>query len=361
MKKKFELSLLENSDKQTVETLADEYPAVTERERKQLWNALSRRSCAEEQSDFAGRAYVYKSYKYRKTTSFAAMCAAIMLIVTGSIFTMKILSKSDVTMNNFYQDIETSAVIESETAEPSASETDEKTKLILKMLNSIDYYDKASGRLVTKGNGNSFNDVEFEIDLTTARSYSHIRQYWIDSPESAMSGDYTKAELITDEYGTYDFINYSDGERLHSYNTYSKVHEVTDGVVSRTESYEIPDDERRYTKPDGTLSWRYRINPLNCDFAMSSLFPQMFVMDVLNDTEKWRIDGLQTYLGRECISVSGTDFTALIDNKTGVLMKYIATDENGEISDYICVQSIAFDGEAADVREIDISEWEGAK
>lgn len=361
MKKKFELSLLENSDKQTVETLADEYPAVTEKERKQLWNALSRRSCAEEQSDFAGRAYVYKSYKFRKTTSFAAMCAAIMLIVTGSIFTMKILSKSDVTMNNFYQDIETSAVIESETAEPSASETDEKTKLILKMLNSIDYYDKASGRLVTKGNGNSFNDVEFEIDLTTARSYSHIRQYWIDSPESAMSGDYTKAELITDEYGTYDFINYSDGERLHSYNTYSKVHEVTDGVVSRTESYEIPDDERRYTKPDGTPSWRYRINPLNCDFAMSSLFPQMFVLDVLNDTEKWRIDGLQTYLDRECISVSGTDFTALIDEKTGVLMKYIATDENGDISDYICVQSIAFDGEAADVREIDILEWEGAE
>ncbi|MBQ6182218.1 MAG: hypothetical protein IJK31_11115 [Ruminococcus sp.] len=361
MKKKFELSLLENADKQTVETLAEEYPAVTERERKQLWNAFSRRNCAEERSNFASRAYVYQSYKYRKSTSFAAMCAAIMLIVTGSIFTMKMLSKPDVAMNNSYSNIETAVVSGPDAAEPSTSKTDEQTKLILKMLNSIDCYDKASGRLVTKGNGNSFNDVEFEIDLTTARSYSHIRQYWIDSPESAMSGDYTKAELITDEYGTYDFINYSDGERLHSYNTYSKVHEVTDGVVSRTESYEIPDDERRYTKPDGTFSWRYRINPLNCDFAMSSLFPQIFVLDVLNDTEKWRIDGVQTYLDRECISVSSTNFTALIDEKTGVLMKYISTDENGEISDYICVQSVAFDDEATDVREIDISEWEGAE
>lgn len=358
MRKKIDLSLIENADKQAVEMLAEDYPAVTEKERRQIWNALRLSICAEEHSTYTGRAYVYKS---RKTMSFAAMFTAIMLIVTGSIFTMKMLSNPDVTMNNFYQDTETSTVSETGTTEPHRNETDEQTKLILKMLNSIDYYDKASGKLVTKGNGNSFNDVEFEIDLTTARSYSHIRQYWIDSPENAMNGDYTNAELITDKYGTYDFINYSDGERLHSYNNYSKVHEVTDGVVLRAESYEIPDNERRHTKPDGTLSWRYRINPLNCDYAMSSLFPQMFVLDVLNNTEKWRIDGLQTYLDRECILVSGTDFTALIDDKTGVLMKYIATDENGDISDYICVQSIAFDGEAADVREIDISKWEGAE
>lgn len=106
MRKKIDLSLIENADKQLVETLAEEYPAVTERERKQLWNALSRCSCAEEQSDFAGRDYVYQSYKYRKTMSFAAMCTAIILIVTGSVFTMKMLSKPDVTIKNFYQDTE---------------------------------------------------------------------------------------------------------------------------------------------------------------------------------------------------------------------------------------------------------------
>lgn len=348
--KKLDLKILENADRQAVERLAELCPSAGERERKILWHRLESR-CKENKYAYSVEGVeAYKSSHFRELLNAIAVCTAFILVITGSIFGLKQLKAPD---NAVSPSVEMTTAELTETV--SDDKANEQTELILKMLNSIEYYDKVSGKLVEKGNGNSFNDVEFEVDLTTARSYSHIRQCWTDSPESAINGDVSSAELITDENYTYDFIRYSDGNSVYTYNLASKKKEYISPSVKRADSDKIPDEERREGK-----WWKWRTDPLNCEHASHSLFPQLIVSTALDDQDKWQIDGIQTYIGRECTSVSGKDgsFTALIDTQTGVLLKYVATDSNGEICDYICIHSIAFDDEADEVRKFDFTESE---
>ena len=354
--KRLDLKILKNADRQMVERLAELCPSAGEKERKKLWRRLESR-CKD--NSYAYSVQGVDTYKRSAVHRFGmvAMCAAIILIITGGIFGLKKLNAPNISVSQSVE-ITTTAVTET----TSNDKTDAQTELVLKMLNSIDYYDKVSGTLVEKGNGNSFNDVGFEVDLTTARSYSHIRQCWTDSPESAINGDLSGAEIIKDENETYDFIRYSDGNSVYTYNLSSKKKEYISPAVKRTESEKIPDDERREGSSKN-LWWKWRTDPLNCEYASHSLFPQLIVSISLEDQDTWQIDGSQTYIGRECTAVSCKDgiFSALIDAKTGVLLKYVSYDEKGEISGYICVQSIAFDDEADEVRKFDFTESEADK
>lgn len=350
--KRLDLKILKNADRQTVERLAELCPSAGEKERKKLWRRLESRCKDNSYAYSVQEVDAYKRSRFSELLNMTTVCAAVVLVITGSIFGLKQLKAPN---NAVSPSVEVITAAATEMA--SNDKTDAQTELVLKMLNSIDYYDKVSGKLVEKGNGNSFNDVEFEVDLTTARSYSHIRQYWIDSSESAINGDYSSAELIKDENETYDFIRYSDGNSVYTYNLASKKKEYISLSVRRDDSEKIPDEERREGK---SLWWKWRTDPLNCEHASHSLFPQLIISTSLEKQEKWQIDGSQTYIGRECTAVSGKDgsFTALIDKQTGVLLKYVATYSNGEICDYICVQSIAFGDEADDVREFDFTESE---
>lgn len=352
--KKFDLKILENADRPSVERIAELCPSAGEKERIKLWRRLESR-CKDNKYAYSVQGVeAYKRSHFRELLNVTAVCTAFALVITGSIFGLKRLKAPDNSLSPSVN-MTPSTTVATETV--SNDKTDAQTELVLKMLNSIDYYDKVSGKLVEKGNGNSFNDVEFEVDLTTARSYSHIRQYWIDSSESAINGDYTSAELIKDENETYDFIRYSNGNSVYTYNLASKKKEYISLSVRRDDSEKIPDEERREGK---SLWWKWRTDPLNCEHASHSLFPQLIISTSLENQEKWQIDGSQTYIGRECTAVSGKDgsFTALIDTQTGVLLKYVATDSNGEICDYICVHSIAFDDEADEVRKFDFTESE---
>lgn len=352
--KKLDLKILENADRQSVERLAELCPSAGEKERKKLWRKLESRCKDNSYAYSVQEVDAYKRSRFSELLNMTTVCAAVVLVITGSIFGLKQLKAPDNTL---------SPSVEMTTAEPTETVSDDKaneqTELVLKMLNSIDYYDKVSGRLVEKGNGNTFNDVEFEVDLTTARSYSHIRQCWTDSHESAINGELSSAEIIKDDNYTYDFIRYSDGNSVYTYNLSSKKKEYISPAVKRTESEKIPDDERREGSSKN-LWWKWRTDPLNCEYASHSLFPQLIVSISLEDQDTWQIVGSQTYIGRECTSVSGKDgsFTALIDTQTGVLLKYVATDSNGEICDYICVKSIAFDDEADEVHKFDFTESE---
>lgn len=350
--KKFDLKILENADRPSVERIAELCPSAGEKERIKLWRRLESR-CKDNKYAYSVQGVeAYKRSHFRELLNVTAVCTAFVLVITGSIFGLKRLKAPDNSLSP-YVDMTPSTTVATETV--SDDKANEQTELVLKMLNSIDYYNKASGNLVEKGNGNSFNDVEFEVDLTTARSYSHIRQCWIDSHESAINGDLSSAEIIKNENDTYDFIRYSDGNNVYTYNLASKKKEYISPSVKRADSDKIPDEERHEGK-----WWKWRTDPLNCEHASHSLFPQLIVSTSLDDQDKWQIDGSQTYIGRECTSVSGKDgsFTALIDTQTGVLLKYVATDSNGEICDYICVHSIAFDDEADEVRKFDFTESE---
>lgn len=357
MKKSFDLKILEKADKKTVETLSERYQAVNDKESKKIFQRSINKYSSEKGFDTENQVQgvdIYCRPKWHIAAQTAAAVLALFLGVSGTVFAMYNSPErmTNVTKSNEYTNAGTT---ESEhPSEPFDMSTQDG--VYYKMLTSVDFFDRVSGRLVQSENGISFNDVEFEIDMDSSRSYSHIRQYWTNSPQEVMVGNLSDAELITDDYDTYDFINYSDGTKVHTYNITSKKHDYKSVSVKHEDSEIIPYNELRNSN-----KWQYKNNPLNCPYADDSLFPQVIADSFLTDYDAWQIDGETEYLNRKAVSIKGTDdsFTMLTDKETGVLLKFVSYAENGDIAQFISVLDIAFDDEALEVRNINIDENEG--
>lgn len=354
MKKSFDLKLLEKADKKTIETLSERYQAVTDKEGEKIFQKSISKYSSEKDFDTKNQVQgvdIYCRPKWHKAAQTMAAVLALTLGISGTIFAL--YNASERMTNVTERSADTTAVTTE--SEHLSEQFDMSTQegIYYKMLTSVDFFDRVSGRLVQSKNGISFNDVEFEIDMDSSRSYSHIRQCWTNSLQEVMGGNLNDAELITDEYDTYDFINYSDGTNLHTYNITSKKHDYKSVSVKHEDSEIIPYNELRNSN-----KWQYKNNPLNCPYASDSLFPQIITNSFLADYDAWQIDGETEYLNRKAVSIRGTDnnFTMLTDKETGVLLKFISYAENGEIAQFISVLDIAFDDEASEVRNINIDE-----
>lgn len=357
MKKSFDLKILEKADKKTVETLSERYRTINDKEGEKIFQKSISKCSSEKVFSTENQVQgvdVYCRPKWHRTVQITAAVLALTLGVSGTVFA---LYNSPERMTNVTESYEDTTAVTTESEHPS-EQFDMSTQegIYYKMLTSVDFFDRVSGRLVQSKNGISFNDVEFEIDMDSSRSYSHIRQYWTNSLQEVMDDNLSDAELITDEYDTYDFINYSDGTHLHTYNNISKKHDYLSLSVRRKDSEIIPYDELRNSN-----KWQYKNNPLNCPYADDSLFPQVIASSFLADYDAWQIDGETEYLNRKAVSIRGTDdsFTMLTDKETGVLLKFISYTENGKIAQFISVLDIAFNDDALEVRNINIDENEG--
>lgn len=357
MKKIFDLNILEKADKKTVETLSERYQAVNDKEGEKIFKKSIRKCSSEKVFSTENQVQgvdVYCRPKWHRAAQITAAVLALTLGISGAVFA---LYNSPERMTDVTKSNANTTTVEPVSEHPS-EQFDMSTQegIYYKMLTSVDFFYNVSGRLVQSKNGVSFNDVEFEIDMYSSKSYSHIRQYWTNAPQEVMDGNLSGAELITDEYDTYDFINYSDGINLHTYNNISHKHEYLSRSVRHKDSDIIPYNELRNNN-----KWQFKRNPLNCPYADDSLFPQVIASSFLADYDAWQIDGETKYLNRKAVSIKATDnsFTMLTDKETGVLLKFISYTENGEIAQFISVLDIAFDDEASKVCNVNIDENEG--
>ena len=99
------------------------------------------------------------------------------------------------------------------------------------------------------------------------------------------------------------------------------------------------------------------------------LFPQHIAMLYLSDFDTWSVTGTDTFAGRICTVIEGstddrmnriededgvrrewiadTRFTMYVDEATGCLLCMKVYDDESDLKDWLAVQQISFDDEAA--------------
>lgn len=224
---------------------------------------------------------------------------------------------------------------------------DVKYNIYYNMLNSIDFYDAATGVIETTfGVSGEVATVEYMTDIPAEKSYQHIR-----------------SETADVEYAYTDDVMYMRDNNNGMCNAAISVSQLEfsprvseldvdvciahgEKVVFYTGEKAIYD--RIVENEDGTKGYYYRTDLTNTPIAEQSIFPQALAMAILSDTTSWNIDAVEEYLERPVVVISGKisdedysekiqaeTFTMKVDLTTGILLEFTAFDANGSISQYI--------------------------
>ncbi|MBQ7794390.1 MAG: hypothetical protein IJ366_07740 [Clostridia bacterium] len=238
-----------------------------------------------------------------------------------------------------------------------------KQNILYMMLNSIDYYNYASGTIAYANPKDLSSSivVDFQSDITNSNAYSHTIQKNVsitDINKAVLQSD-TTTLTATNEKNT-DYLAdrevcYNGGSATVANNIHKTYSSSTNSAITRAEVPEIANKDRFRINEDGIPCYRYRANPTNIHDASMCLFPQEMAFGFLLDLDMWEIEGSTTYEGRECVVLSGNTneeygskigvdkFTFYVDKLTGTLLKYVGYDSKGEISDYMVSSGISFD------------------
>lgn len=229
------------------------------------------------------------------------------------------------------------------------------------MLNSIDYFDKASGKILYSCNPNNIQEcllVEFETELDTSKAYSHTIQVNVSNPEEVLDGKQASIGCIIGS----EQIAWSSGEMLYEIDPVNLSYRCEASVITRNEAV-LPEGTRRHWfDKDGIPCWQYRTDPTNAPFAGMCLQPQEIAFNCLTNFDTWEITGGEQFQGRKCIVLTGrsemlslSKFIFYVDQQNGTLLQYRGYDHNGVLCDFLYAQDIAFDDDAAAVRSIDLT------
>ena len=233
----------------------------------------------------------------------------------------------------------------------------DKRDIFYKMNNTVDYFDRCSG-YVKHGFGGEMTAYEFQVDLNTAQAYQHEENYYGPSAEVLMNGgdgirdahfSATYTQDGTDCYWVSDLMS----EKCTKF----------PGVKHRIDSPTVAFEDLHSTDPDNQEYdyWNSRRQLLD-GISVDCIENYRMAVDWLQDFDKWEIVGTETVNGRECVHLQGeTDsnydnirrFEFYVDQATGVTVRFLSYDENGNVGRFIDVTELAFDGDAAPVKTLD--------
>ena len=187
-----------------------------------------------------------------------------------------------------------------------------KEDILHMMLNSIDYYNYASGT-VAYANPNDLSCaiiVDFQSDIPSSKSYSHIVQKNTELAKVNAAINQTFLNVLTDVNMSENILtdrevyyNFDSGISLN--NVERSYKDMSYATISRSNVSVINDDERFEIDENGIPCYYYRANPTNVDDASICLFPQEMAFGFLLDFGLWDIDGSEIYEGRDCVVLSG--------------------------------------------------------
>ncbi len=229
-----------------------------------------------------------------------------------------------------------------------------KDDIFYMMLNSIDYYDKVSGRFIHKSYRSEYYDeVVFQTCLSETRSYTDYRSYRNNVNEEQIIAGTAECES--------ENARYCDGKSFISVYPKDKTWEyINNEIIPLTKVVHVPDEERISVKDDMPC-YAYETNPTNVMMSNVCLFPQEYTFGFLQDQSLWEVEQITDYLDRKCYAIKGTasesyggqmnvsSFEFLVDTATGVLMRYDGYDENGKLRDFMHTDNIRFEEKAEEV------------
>ncbi len=256
-----------------------------------------------------------------------------------------------------------------ELKKPVSSSRVSKEDIFYMMLNSIDYYDKISGTIyVHYGNIDFYETVTFQCALSDTAAYAHEMQYACNQPAAISAAECAEQVKSAKAAVLRDVETSCTGEQLyyvdHSRSAYRQ--EQSYNITTLEQAGAIPDEERHFTMDDGFPAYSYRANPTNIPSASICIFPQEMTFGYLTDTDLWEIKGVEKLNGRTCYHITGVteesygkklgvaSFEFYVDTNTGVLLKYVGYDTNGNISDYLYSENMQFEEKADAVKAASI-------
>lgn len=223
------------------------------------------------------------------------------------------------------------------------------------MLNTIDYFNKASGTFVFNcSDPNNRTIVDFQTNMLDTTSYSEVKHIYVDglSMPFSMNSESVKADQIV----------YCQNNDQITLNEENKTYKISPFSTHSLEScVPIKDEDRITTAPDGMPCYSYRSNPTNVEFSSMCLLPQEITIGFLEDQELWEIEGVKEFSGLDCYVIHGktsedygaklnvAEFEFLVDVNTGVLVRYEGFDANGNLSDFMYTENLKFDDCADEV------------
>lgn len=332
--------LLKNADDDTLNTLAERYPAAGNKEREKIYSMIVKKNDSTDNSkhsEVVCGVDIYRRPKWRRTAAVAASLAAAIFGISGTFYTLSQFSAPNESVSSEYHSVEGTT----KTAPPDFDITT-KDGIYQKMQSSVYYYDKVSGEMVlSTDNSTSSLIVDFEADLERSLSFSN-------SEKIKINVDNTKYVSGNEQ------LTYCDGTHIYHSDVFLKQNEQIGFAAKRGEMPAANDDPTRYA------------DVTNLPYVSAALIPRLSVLDLIDNSEYWEISGTETYLGRGCTTIAGEikeeyseendilSYWLCVDNKTGIVLKYIMSGLSGEYQQLMLVRNIAFDD---DVEVRDLTEY----
>lgn len=339
--------------------------------------------------------------RYKKPGIFrrmGAIAAALALIVAAGGGGAAVLRN----MRNVDESSQIESSVEESSSEPEIVDVEEeyvdtnsydmttKDGIYSKIINSVYFYDQVSAKVVDYMNykENVCNVTDFQLDLTNGKAYAYCsRVNYENSLEDILKGEPVVGEEDNwiskgDFFG--HIVTYCNGERcvwlsddMYMHNVYAEETPIT-GRTGAPVSYEkvrayFDEFNSKFVSEDGVS---YSDNDLenmenpNPFAEMSDGVNTHLGTETLNatytyvggsdlwDFNKWDIVGDVEFIGRDCVEIAfnTADSTMYIDKETGCMLYYIEY-RDGELFDYLVVDEIHFNEDAAPVPEIDLSQY----
>lgn len=200
-----------------------------------------------------------------------------------------------------------------------------------KMVNSIDYFEYASGEFTYTSEAAGF---DYSV------SYNVVN----------VPGEYKSKVTYYDNASQCGFDTVFDGQTLYDVDHKAEYYIESD-IMAANAPYapeEWSDEDKAYENriepaPNGENVYYYREDPTYMSIAKASLFPQEVAFGYLQDNNMWAITGYEEYLGREVAvlegdlneyyqdKTQGSTFKMWVDTETGILLQKEVYNESGEV------------------------------
>lgn len=194
-----------------------------------------------------------------------------------------------------------------------------------KMLNSVDYYNYANGRIETNLLNGEECTIVYNVDMIDNVDYQRVTTPSFDEEISVHDNSIEVINKLTDE---------------------KSLKPLQFTKTMETGNYD--NDKARITTTDGIPTYCYRMNPTNLHYASTvSIFPQEMVFGFLANKENWSITGKSEYIGRDIITLEGktepdygaklniSTFKMYIDSETGILLHFEGYDSQNTLVSYV--------------------------
>lgn len=253
-----------------------------------------------------------------------------------------------------------------------AKECDMTTKegVFYKMCNTMDYYNRVSCVTVSgiRPDGGQFNTDRSTLraDLNAGKVSEYLEYFYSTDADALMNG----CEGCTkDENGV--FITAKDGEKFYTATEYNHKCSVMPGITHRIDCPPVENNQRKPDKMefDDYDFYNSRRQILE-GMGLNSFEWGKLVLGYLYEFDTWDIVGTETVNGRNCVHIKGKandkfifaefvrDFDMYTDAKTGVIVKLLGYNENGEISHFVNTLNLRFEDDAEPFEMPDFSDYE---